>query len=80
MIDYTSCMINQKYIFAGGMLGGREGFGTSHCDHFLLLQVFYNTLPQFLWYPCIFNIECSFLWPRLRVQHIEHIHLYKRNH
>lgn len=38
MIDYTSCMINQKYIFAGGMLGGREGFGTSHCDHFLLLQ------------------------------------------
>lgn len=46
MIDYISCVINQKYIFAGGMLGGREGLGTSHHDHFLLLPVFYKKLPQ----------------------------------
>lgn len=45
MIDYISCMINQKYIFVGGMLGGREGRRTSHCDHLLLLPVFYSKLP-----------------------------------
>lgn len=45
MIDYISCMINQKYIFVGGMLGGREGLRTSHHNHLLLLPVFYK-LPQ----------------------------------
>lgn len=62
MIDYLSCMINQKYIFAGGMLGGREGLGTSHHDHFLFLPVFYNKLLQKL-----ISLASMYFWVQFSV-------------